>query len=223
MKSFKDFLNYGATFLLSIAFMIALLTGCSQGSEDQATQEENVTQQDVQQEEAATAQTESNEVMQETEEEVQADNTQPAQSPQTQATRNEPDKPELQATSLSYRKLDANSDDILNKDELFGGLLSAWDEDGNNTINENEFNTATQNFFARNEFNEYGSFGNWDKDGNNEISEQEFRDTMASIIDIDQNERLAQNLLIIWDLDNDDKIERVELDNITVMLDENDN
>lgn len=218
MKTFNQFFNRRATYLLSLSFIIAVLTGCSQGSENQAAQEENV-------QEETTAQTDAVEVddNQEIQEEVQADTTQPAQSPQTQATSNEPDKSKLQATSLSYKGMDTDSNGILNKDEFYGGFFDAWDEDGNNTIDDNEFNTAAQNFFAKNEFNEYGTFDNWDKDGNNEVSEQEFRDIMASIVDIDKNERLAQNLFIIWDLDNDDKIEKVELDNVTVMLDEDGN
>lgn len=43
---------------------------------------------------------------------------------------------------------------------------------------------------------------------------------MVIILDSDQT---AGQLLVVWDMDNDDKIEKVELDNVTVMLDQDDN
>lgn len=218
MKKLHQFFNHGITCLLSLSFIITIITGCSQESKNQdaqeTAQEETVPQQSVQEEITTN---------QEIQEDTEVSNNQPAQTTQPAPASREPNKTALNATSLSYKDMDADNNDILDKDEFYGGFYNAWDENGDNTINENEFNTAAQNFFAKNDFNEYGTFGDWDADSNNEISDQEFRKVMASIVDIDKNERLAQNLLIIWDLDNDDKVEKVELDNITVMLDEDDN
>lgn len=46
---------------------------------------------------------------------------------------------------------------------------------------------------------------------------------MVRVIDADPDQESTRKLLTIWDLDNDEKIERIELSNIVVLLDTNDN
>jgi len=90
-------------------------------------------------------------------------------------------------------------------------------------VNEEEFNKAAENLFANYEFSDYGDFADWDEDGNNELTMQEFTNGLVTVISTDAGQESASRLMTIWDLDNDEKIERIEMSNITVLLDADNN
>lgn len=129
-------------------------------------------------------------------------------------------KPVLEVMATSYKDWNTDGDNVLNKEEFYGGLYQAWDKDGDGEITENEFSEGANNFFTDYNVKEYGDYSEWDSDGSGNVSVAEFREGMKATVDQDPT---AQDLLVIWDTDNDDAIERIELDNITVRLDEDDN
>ena len=129
-------------------------------------------------------------------------------------------QPVLTAMSTSYKEWNADGDNVLNKDEFYQGLYKVWDTDEDGQIGESEFTNAANNFFADYNFKEYGDYADWDTDGDGQLGDAEFREGMKGTVDQDPT---AQELLVIWDTDNDDAIERIELDNITVRLDEDSN
>ncbi|MEM9675367.1 MAG: hypothetical protein AAF992_22440 [Bacteroidota bacterium] len=129
----------------------------------------------------------------------------------------------LARITVKYGDWDADGDNALNENEFFEGFYRVWDRDNSNSINQDEFTTATENLFVNYEFSEYGQFSDWDTDGNGEVSNQEFMNGMNQIIESDAGQESANRLITIWDLDNDDKIKRIELSNITVLLDADNN
>ncbi len=129
-------------------------------------------------------------------------------------------KPVLTAMSTSYKEWNTDGNNILDKDEFYQGLYKVWDADKNNRINQTEFQDGANKFFADYSFSEFGRYEDWDSDNNANLSMEEFREGIKGTVD---QEPVGQELLVIWDLDNDDKIERIELDNIVVRLDKDDN
>lgn len=129
-------------------------------------------------------------------------------------------EPVLAVMSTSYKDWNKDGNNVLDKEEFYGGLYTAWDNDGDNEIKESEFTEGANKFFTDYNVKEYGDYAEWDADGNGNISAAEFRQGMRATVDQDPT---AHDLLVIWDTDNDDAIERIELDNITVRLDEDDN
>lgn len=132
----------------------------------------------------------------------------------------ENEQPVLMALSTSYKEWNKGGNNVLDKEEFYQGLYQVWDKDGDSEISENEFTDGANNFFANYNFKEYGQYADWDTDGNGNLSVTEFREGMKNTVD---QAPTAQDLLVIWDTDNDDAIERIELDNITVRLDEDSN
>ena len=195
------------------AFSLVVATSCSDNK--QATSEETTTVEEsaTMEEEAAPMQTDS--VAQASEEDVQvsaapAEKIQPPQNKQ----------PVLTALSTSYKEWNADGNEVLDKEEFYKGLYQVWDQDQDGQITDGEFTEGTNNFFADYNFKEYGEYTDWDADGNGQLSVAEFREGMKGTVDQDPT---GQDLLVIWDTDNDDAIERIELDNITVRLDEDSN
>ena len=129
-------------------------------------------------------------------------------------------QPVLTMMSTSYKEWNKDGNNVLDKEEFYQGLYQVWDKDKNSEIGENEFTEGVNNFFAEYNFKEYGQYDDWDTDSNGNLSVAEFREGMKNTVDQDPT---AQDLLVIWDTDNDDAIERIELDNITVRLDEDSN
>ncbi|MEO0331977.1 MAG: hypothetical protein AAF223_09865 [Bacteroidota bacterium] len=125
----------------------------------------------------------------------------------------------LAGIAVKYGDWDTDNDNALNENEFFNGFYNVWDFDKNATVNEDEFNKAAENLFVNYEFSEYGEFSDWDADSNGELTKAEFISGMNSIISSDAGQESASSLMTIWDLDNDKKIERIELSNITVLLD----
>lgn len=129
----------------------------------------------------------------------------------------------LNTTSMAFRTLDKDSNDIINKTELYDGLFAILDSDGNNTVTEEEFKSSKQDFISKNPQGKFSNFSNWDTNADNELTKEEFINKFSSIVDVADNETLAQNTYIVWDLDNDDRIERLELDNVVFMFDKDNN
>ena len=146
---------------------------------------------------------------------MQVSNTdpQPIQPPQDK-------KPVLTMMSTSYKDWNVDGNNVLDKEEFYQGMYQVWDTDKDEQISNSEFTEGANQFFADYNFKEYGKYDDWDTDHNSNISVAEFREGMKNTVDQDPT---AQELLVIWDTDNDDAIERIELDNITVRLDEDSN
>ena len=159
------------------------------------------------------------------EEEPEVEEVEPEKDVQASVTPQKIQKPEnkqpvLTAMSTSYKEWNADGNNVLDKDEFYQGLYNVWDEDQDGEISDAEFTNGANNFFADYNFKEYGQYADWDTDSNNKLSAAEFREGMKGTVDRDPT---AHDLLVIWDTDNDDAIERIELDNITVRLDEDSN
>ena len=129
-------------------------------------------------------------------------------------------EPVLTVMSTSYKDWNKDGNNVLDKEEFYGGLYEVWDQNDSGEIEEGEFGEGANKFFTDYNVKEYGDYAEWDSDGNGNISMAEFREGMKATVDQDPT---AQDLLVIWDTDNDDAIERIELDNITVRLDEDNN
>ncbi|CAN5251518.1 hypothetical protein BH23BAC1_BH23BAC1_16170 [soil metagenome] len=132
-------------------------------------------------------------------------------------------KLKLDATSTSFKDLDKNGNFILTRDELFNGIFNTLDKKEDDKITEEEFKSLKEDFFINKNSNKISTFSEWDADGNGEISREEFYNKLNSFIDLEDERTLAQGKYIVWDLDNDDKIEMLELENFVVQFDKNDN
>lgn len=188
---------------------------CSSDSSKQASKEANapVMEESAVPQEQAPMQQDS--MAQEPEEDVQVSNV-----PATPIKKPENKEPVLTTMSTSYKEWNKDGNNVLDKEEFYQGLYQVWDKDKNNEIGESEFTDGANNFFASYNFKEYGQYADWDTDNSGNLSVAEFREGMKNTVD---QEPTAQNLLVIWDTDNDDAIERIELDNITVRLDKDSN
>ena len=193
---------------------LVVATSCSDNKQA-ASEEESTTvvEESAPVEEAAPAQEDS--MAQAPEEDVQV-----SSAPAEKIQKPENKQPVLTAMSTSYKEWNADGNNVLDKDEFYQGLYKVWDKDGNGAIGDSEFTNGANNFFADYNFKEYGEYTDWDTDGDGELSVAEFREGMKGTVDQDPT---GQELLVIWDTDNDDAIERIELDNITVRLDEDSN
>lgn len=219
MKKRVPFLKQLSIYVPGLCFVIITLSSCSGDSNNQAEQEQQTAQQTAP---APQPEEQPAEVQEpDTAQMAQTEEPQPASTPSQQAPSAPPmEKPMYKAQDVSYKELDANSNGILSRTEFYSGFYKAWDENGNNVIEENEFTASADKFFNKNNYNNYGSFSDWDTDANSEVSMEEFRKGMNNVTGDKTN---AERLVTAWDLDNDDKVERVELDNITVMLDQDSN
>ena len=128
--------------------------------------------------------------------------------------------PVLTMMSTSYKDWNKDGNNVLDKEEFYQGLYQVWDKDKDGNIAEGEFTDGANKFFADYNFKEYGQYADWDTDNSGALSSAEFREGMKGTVDSDPT---AQDLLVIWDTDNDPAIERIELDNITVRLDQDSN
>ena len=128
--------------------------------------------------------------------------------------------PVLSMMSTSYADWNADGNNVLDKSEFFGGIMQVWDQDDDGSVNKEEFQTGTNEFFASYNYKKYGRFADWDTDGNGSINDSELEKGMMATVTSD---KAAEAFVTIWDTDNDDKIERVEMGNITVRLDKDSN
>ena len=200
----------GLTFV-SLSFVLA--TSCSDNK--QAASEEN----NAPREESITVEEESAPQEEDSMTPAPEEDLQVSNAPQT-IRKPDNKQPVLTTLSTSYKEWNVDGNNVLDKDEFYQGLYKVWDKDKNGQISDAEFNQGANNFFADYNFKEYGQYADWDTDNNDELSVAEFREGMKGTVDQDPT---AQELLVIWDTDNDDAIERIELDNITVRLDKDSN
>ena len=128
--------------------------------------------------------------------------------------------PVLSMMSTSYADWNADGNNVLDRNEFFGGIMQVWDQDDDGSINKEEFQTGTNEFFASYNYKKYGRFADWDTDGNGSINDSELEKGMMATVTSD---KAAEAFVTIWDTDNDDKIERVEMGDITVRLDKDNN
>ncbi len=128
----------------------------------------------------------------------------------------------IDATSTSFKKLDADNDGVVRKEEFYDGLYALMDADENNTVDEAEFNEEDR-LFITNYNAQLNSFADWDADTNKQISVEELKNKLSSFIDVADGEKLAENLYIVWDTDNDDRIEKLELENVVIRFDQDSN
>lgn len=210
----KTIFNFQTIGLTLTGLCLIVATGCSDNK--QAASEESAAA-EVEVEENVAVEEEST-PMEDTM--AQEEDVQVSSAPAQKIQKPENKQPVLTAMSTSYKEWNADGNNILDKDEFYQGLYKVWDKDQNGQIGENEFTDGANNFFADYNFKEYGQYTDWDTDGDGELTVAEFREGMKGTVDQDPT---AQELLVIWDTDNDDAIERIELDNITVRLDEDDN
>ena len=114
--------------------------------------------------------------------------------------------PVLTMMSTSYKDWNTDGNNVLDKEEFYQGLYQVWDKNKDGNIAEDEFTDGANNFFADYNFKEFGQYADWDADGSGDVSVAEFREGMKSTVD---SEPTAQELLVIWDTDNDPAIERI--------------
>ncbi len=203
------FSNAISSLVLAGVFFIAT-AGCSDNKQEATTEAEET--EVVVEETPAPAEVEK-EMEEEVDVQVDAASVQKIQKPVNK-------DPVLTVMSTSYKEWNTDGNNVLDKEEFYQGLYQAWDKDKNGNIAENEFTDGANNFFADYNFKEYGQYADWDADNSGDVSVAEFREGMKSTVDSDPT---AHDLLVIWDTDNDPAIERIELDNITVRLDEDSN
>ena len=211
--------NTRITGLIVAGSLLVIGTGCSSESNNQEAEETTA---------VAPAPEEEAEVEEEPMEMEEDTTTAQAEEADAQVSRVQPEpvkKPEnkepvLAVMSTSYKEWNKDGNNVLDKEEFYGGLYEAWDQNDSGEIEEGEFGEGANKFFTDYNVKEYGDYAEWDSDGNGNISMAEFREGMRATVDQDPT---AQDLLVIWDTDNHDAIERIELDNITVRLDEDSN
>lgn len=124
----------------------------------------------------------------------------------------------IDARETSFKELDKNNNQIVDKEEFYNGLFKLLDANGDNIIVDEEFKLENI-FLSTNPESDLNKLVAWDANENNQISENEFKSKLASIIDVPDKETLAQNLYIVWDTDNDDKIEKLELEKVVIDFD----
>ena len=235
MKYSKTYFKHFTTYLIAAGFVF-FTAACGSSSEEQANQTEmnepeaveQTTTPESNQPTATTNQAEQTDV-----EDVETErvvNTKPAITRDSEEFRMMKEMREknrenevLAGITVKYGDWDADDNNVLNENEFFEGFFGVWDNDDSNNISEEEFKSATDNLFMNYQFNEYGQFSDWDADASGEISNEEFMKGMNLIIVSDEGQESANRLMTIWNLDNDDKIERIELSNITVLLDADNN
>lgn len=128
----------------------------------------------------------------------------------------------IDARSTSFKALDMDNNGIVDKEEFYNGLYGLMDADKNDLLDATEWGRE-DNFLGNNKNAELDAFEDWDYDRNKELSKDEFRNKLASIVDVPDGQKLAQNLYIVWDTDDDDKIEKLELENVVIRFDQDSN
>ncbi|MEQ9440386.1 MAG: hypothetical protein RIG62_15130 [Cyclobacteriaceae bacterium] len=234
MEYSKDFFKRFSTYFLSAGIVVFTAAGCgSSNNEEQTAQTDTPTEAPAEQTQTQTEPAEpvaSDETALENVETQEVVNTTPAIERESaefarlkemkEANRN---NEVLAGINVRYGDWDNDGDNVLNENEFFKGFYGTWDRDDNNTVNEEEFQTATENLFVNYDFDKSGEFSDWDTDGNSELTQEEFINGMKQSIHASKDPNAVNRLFTVWDLDNDKKIERIELGDFTVLLDADDN
>lgn len=99
----------------------------------------------------------------------------------------------IDASSTSFKNMDMDKNKIVDANEFYDGFYKLMDADGNNEINEVEFNEE-ENFMSLNNNATLNSLAGWDTDGNKIISKEELKNKLSAFIDVPNGETLAQHL-----------------------------
>lgn len=214
MKMINNFFKLKSVAVILTAFLLFFTFSCNNEQKTENTTAENTRQEPVVEAE----------VEEETTEEEVGTTEQPATTtnyrPKVVRSNN---KLKLDATSATFKDLDENGNFILKREDLFSGIFNSLDKEADDKMTEEEFKSLKQDFFINKNSNTISTFSEWDANGDKEITREEFHTKLNSLIDLKDERSLAQGTYIVWDLDNDDKIEMVELENFVVKFDENDN
>ncbi len=206
----STFSNVLSSLAFASVFFIAV-SACSDNKQETAAETE----------ETATVVEETPAPVEEMEEEEEVETDMQVDAAPAQKIQKPVDKdPVLTMMSTSYKDWNTDGNNVLDKEEFYQGLYQVWDKNKDGNIAEDEFTDGANNFFADYNFKEFGQYADWDTDNSGDVSVAEFREGMKSTVD---SEPTAQDLLVVWDTDNDPAIERIELDNITVRLDKDSN
>ncbi len=228
---FKSWTHY----LLGFSFTLFVFTGCN-SSNDQNTQAEDIGEMNAREEVPQTEEIRE-EYTEDTQDEFQNQDTavydstqnqtnQQATSTETTGNTNqqmEPIEGGVTTVRVSYNQWDANSDGILENNEFYDGFYKVWDENGDNSISADEFDRGTNDFFANYDYNESGEFDEWDTNMDSGLTTTEFQNRMNKILGTQDENKTAERLMTVWNQDNDKNIERIDLGNVTVMLDKDSN
>ncbi|GAB3818806.1 hypothetical protein GCM10028895_16460 [Pontibacter rugosus] len=110
---------------------------------------------------------------------------------------------------------DANGDQMLDENEFNDSFFSTWDDNDDNKLDENEWQTAANDYGVENQ-----NWRDWDANSDNNIDQNEFRAGMANSNyrtewDRDQdnmiNEReYSDGIFSLWDGNNDNTLDEKE-------------
>lgn len=128
----------------------------------------------------------------------------------------------IDASKTSFKALDDDKDGIVEKDEFFTGLYELMDVDDNALLDEKEL-VGEVGFFDINKNSELYTFADWGATNTRGLTMEEFREKLTSVIDIADEKKLAQDLYIVWDTDDDAKVEQLELENVVIRFDQDTN
>lgn len=212
MKKIDNTFKLKRALILSTAFLLFFVFGCNNEPQNENRATENRAQEPVVNNQP--------EVAEEPEETTEQPATTTNYRPRVIRSH---DKLKLDATAISFKDLDENGNYILTRDDLFSGIFNTLDTKEDDKMTEEEFKSLRQDFFLNKNSNKVSTFSEWDADGNGEISREEFHNKLNSFIDLEDERSLAQGKYIVWDLDDDEKIEMLELENFVVQFDSDDN
>lgn len=215
MKIHLNFFDLKKVAFLCTAFLLFFAYGCNNEQQN----ENRATDNNQNQETVANNQPE---VEEEEEETTEAPTTTTTTTYRPRITRSD-DKLKLDATATSFKDLDENGNFVLTRENLFDGIYNTLDKEEDDKMTEEEFKSLKQDFFINKNSNKISTFSEWDANGNGEVSREEFHNKLNSLIDLKDERTLAQGNYVVWDLDNDDKIEMLELENFVVQFDSDDN
>lgn len=103
-------------------------------------------------------------------------------------------------TSPYYKQWNANGDQVVDRTEFSRGFFQTVDKDGDGTLNNQEWQTAQEAYFASDEMADYQSFDTWDQNGDGQVASDEFAQVL------DQTDYLAE-----WDQDGSGELEESEV------------
>ncbi|ARS35625.1 hypothetical protein [Pontibacter actiniarum] len=111
------------------------------------------------------------------------------------------------ASNNRYGDWDENDDELLDENEFNSGFYDTWDQNDDELIDENEWSTATRDYGMADQ-----NWSEWDANSDNNLDENEFRTGFAN-----------SNYYNDWDADRDKMInEREYSDGVFSAWDQND-
>ncbi len=115
----------------------------------------------------------------------------------------------------TFRSWDEDVDSELDRDEIAGNAFSLWDSDGNGTVSQQEWQTATDLWYPSGA--NFRVYSDWDGDGDSELDADEFREEFDSSTlgeswraDTLNAETFKKAYFELYDLDDDGRVSRSE-------------